>query len=229
MSGYAEGVSNDQLADAVEHLRLGGVIALPTDTQYALSAVAADAAAVQQIFRLKRRPGSENLPIFLPAARWREHLTDIAPLLEDRVMQLAEAAWPGALTLIVPRRADWESNAVLGDTVALRIPDHPTARALLDLVDQPLTGTSANLHGEPAALSADEVRRQFQADLHARVQRETLHIVQDGEVAPAGLASTILDCSGPMPRVVRRGASLNPAIGELLMQHWGLADADLAS
>lgn len=202
---------------------------MPTDTQYALSAVASDDRGVASVFRLKRRPGGENLPVFLPPSSWREHLAVIVGPLDRRMQLLAESAWPGALTLIVNKRADWPTRAVEGSTIALRIPDHPVAAQLLDLIDQPLTGTSANLHGEAASLSAADVRAQFALDLYgvkSGDRSETLHIVEEGGIMPAGLASTILDCTRPVPRVLRRGPALNAKVGELLMQHWGLAEFD---
>ncbi len=210
----------DDLRRATQILRRGGVIALPTDTQYALSGIATDDDAIAEIFRLKQRPAGENLPVFLPPARWREHLQQIAEPLDTRVLALAQAAWPGALTLILNRRPDWRSRAVNGGTVALRIPDHPTALKLLDIVGQPLTGTSANLHGQPAALSPDDIRQQL---------GNTVHIVPTGTLAPAGAPSTILECTGRTPRVLRLGAQLAPKVGELLMQHWGLSEPDTVS
>ena len=205
------------------------MVALPTDTQYALSGIANDDQAVATVFRLKRRPGGENLPVFLPPTRWREHLAQIAEPLDERVMALAESAWPGAVTLIVNKRSDWPTSAVDGATIALRIPDHPVASAVLDLVDAPLTGTSANIHGEPASLTADDVGRQFESSQRATEDSESLHIVSEGGVMPAGIASTILDCTGRMPRVLRRGPMLSATVGELLMRHWGLSDLDSAS
>ncbi len=202
---------------------------MPTDTQYALSAIATDDQAVANVFRLKRRPGGENLPVFLPPARWREHLEEIAEPLDSRTQSLAESAWPGALTLIVNKRDGWSSRAIDGRTVALRIPDHPVAASLLDLLDAPLTGTSANIHGEPASLTSADVRRQFALDLSTSQLSESLHIVDEHGVMPAGSASTILDCTGRVPRVLRRGPMLGANVGELLMQHWGLSDLDSAS
>ncbi len=231
---YAVPVSFGALDHTVAHLRRGGVVALPTDTQYALSAVAEDDQAVAAVFRLKRRPGGENLPVFLPPSRWREHLDRIAEPLDERLRSLAESAWPGALTLIVNKRDTWSSRAIDSATVALRIPDHPVAAALLDLIDEPLTGTSANLHGQPAACTGEEVRRQFASAAaslapgahgsHGNCDSETLHILKPGAVMPAGIASTILDCTGRTPRVVRRGPTLSATVGELLMRHWGLSD-----
>ncbi len=228
-AGYATAVSFGALDQAVAHLRRGGVVALPTDTQYALSAAAANDQAVAAVFRLKHRPQGENLPVFLPPARWRDHLAQIAAPLDDRLQALAESAWPGALTLIVNRRASWRSRAVNGATIALRIPDHPLACALLDLADEPLTGTSANVHGQPASLTAADARRQFDASTSAIPDSELLHILDEGGVVPAGAASTILDCTGRDPRVVRRGPTLSAKVAELLMQHWGLSDLDPVS
>lgn len=210
-------------------MRRGGVVALPTDTQYAFSAVASDDQGVTSVFRLKRRPGGENLPVFLPPARWREHLAHIAEPLDERVMALAEEAWPGAVTLIVNKRADWSTRAVEGGTIALRIPDHPVATAVLDRLDAPLTGTSANVHGEPASLTADDVRGQFNASKPGDRLSESLHILSEGGVMPAGTASTILDCTGRIPRVLRRGPELSATVGELLMRHWGLSDLESVS
>ena len=202
---------------------------MPTDTQYALSAIANDDQAVAAVFRLKRRPGGENLPVFLPPSRWREHLAQIAEPLDGRVMSLAESAWPGAVTLIVSKRVDWPTSAVDGATIALRIPDHPVAAAVLDRLDAPLTGTSANLHGEPASLSAADVRLQFGSASRTARHSESLHILDEGGVMPAGIASTILDCTGRTPRVLRRGPMLSEKVGELLMRHWGLSEPDSAS
>ncbi len=202
---------------------------MPTDTQYSLSAVASDDRGVLSVFRLKRRPGGENLPVFLPPGRWQAHLDEVAEPLDRRMQMLAESAWPGALTLIVNKRPEWPTRAVQGSTIALRIPDHPVAAAVLDRIDEPLTGTSANLHGEPAALRAADVREQFAPDLHrasASNSSESLHILDEGGVVPAGMASTILDCTGRVPRVLRRGPTLSVRVGELLMQYWGLADIE---
>ena len=202
---------------------------MPTDTQYALSAVANDDRAVAAVFRLKRRPGGENLPVFLPPTRWREHMEQIAEPLDLRIQSLAESAWPGALTLIVNKREDWPTRAVDGSTIALRIPDHPVATTVLDLLDEPLTGTSANIHGMEAALTAEDVRQQFGPSVPSMGHSDSLHILREAEMMPAGTASTILDCTGRVPRVLRRGPMLSAKVGELLMQHWGLSDLDSVS
>ena len=108
---------------AADHLRDGGLVAIPTETQYALAVRAADDAAVARCFALKQRPADDPQPIFLPSVA---ALDDVADGLSGGLRALAREVWPGALTLVLRRRPDWHSAAVPGDTVALRIPDHPT-------------------------------------------------------------------------------------------------------
>ena len=205
-----------QIREAVERLARGEPIALPTDTQYALAADALNPAAIAAIFRIKQRPGAESLPVFLPSLDWLDRAAADAP---PRIRGLAELVWPGAVTLILPMHPEFKTDAVAGDTIALRIPDHPVARQVLDDFDKPLTGTSANLHGQPAALTPDDVREQL---------GNAVHIVEPGGVLPAGPASTILNCAGPIPRVLRKGPELDPRIGEWLVEHWGMPEPDAA-
>lgn len=205
-----------EIALAVELLDRGAVVALPSDTQYALSAAADDDQAVASVFHIKQRPGFENLPVFIPSMDWLER---IAADPSARLRGLAERVWPGPVTLILPKRSDFPTSAVVGDTIALRIPDHPVACQVLAALDRPLTGTSANLHGRPAALTPADVRAQF---------RDAVHIVAPGSRPPAGAASTILDCAGPIPRVLRQGPALDPRIGDWLVEHWGLPEPDAA-
>ena len=205
-----------QIREAVDRLARGEPIALPTDTQYALAADALNPDAIAAIFRIKQRPGAESLPVFLPSLDWLDRAAADAP---PRIRGLAELVWPGAVTLILPKHPEFETDAVAGETIALRIPDHPVARQVLDNFDKPLTGTSANLHGQPAALTPDDVRGQL---------GNSVHIVEPGGVLPAGPASTILDCAGPIPRVLRKGPELDPRIGEWLVEHWGMPEPDAA-
>ena len=205
-----------QIREAVDRLARGEPIALPTDTQYALAADALNPDAIAAIFRIKQRPGAESLPVFLPSLDWLDRAAAAAP---PRIRGLAELVWPGAVTLILPIHPEFETDAVAGETIALRIPDHPVARQVLDDFDKPLTGTSANLHGQPAALTPDDVRGQL---------GNAVHIVEPGGVLPAGPASTILDCAGPIPRVLRKGPELDPRIGEWLVEHWGMPEPDAA-
>jgi L-threonylcarbamoyladenylate synthase len=190
-----------------ELLRAGRLVGVPTDTQYALSALSAQGAAVMQCFALKRRSDGEAMPIFVPDVSW---LDVVATDVPAEVSALAEAVWPGALTLVLCRNPEWRSLASPGKTVAVRIPDHPVALALLAAVNAPITGSSANRHGEPAALTADTVHEVFGNEVT---------VLPALGVAPRGTASTILDCSGDTPRIVRSGAMDEARVTDLLERH----------
>ena len=216
IAGMTDWDESMTLAQAVEDLRRGLAIGLPTDTQYALAADAANPAAVSRVYDHKRRPRTEPCPVFLPGIDW---LFRVALVEDDRVVELARCVWPGAVTLIFPLNPQFETTAA-ADTIGLRIPDHPIARAVLEEFGGPLTGTSANRSGQPAALTADEVSRQLGGDLP---------VLGEGGKMPAGLPSTMLDCTGPKPRVLRRGAQWPPDAGDFLFEAWGLTEAALAS
>lgn len=192
---------------AAEALRQGRLVAVPTDTQYALSALASHGGAVMHCYALKQRPDSEPMPILLPSA---DALDTVATNVSDGVRALARAAWPGALTLVLPRRMQWHSLAATGDTVAVRVPDHPLALAILDDLGEPITGSSANQHGKPAARTAEDVERAF--------GDEVLALPPLG-VLPGGAASTILDCTDGAPRIVREGAVPGAEVERLVAAH----------
>lgn len=201
---------------AGQALQAGQVIGIPTDTQYALAADATNAVATGQVYFVKGRSRNQALPVFLPDFDW---LPRAAACDDERVLELARRVWPGAVTLILPLHPQFRTTATAG-TIALRIPDHPVARAVLDEFGGPITGTSANRSGQPAALTAEEVRRQLGSELL---------VLDEGGVMPAGLPSTMLDCTGAKPRVLRRGAQWPPEVGDFLFEAWGLTEAALAS
>ncbi|MBI2170506.1 MAG: threonylcarbamoyl-AMP synthase [Chloroflexi bacterium] len=184
-----------QVRASIRLLQEGGVVAFPTDTLYGLGADFASTTAVQRVLAIKGRSADMGLPLLLCGP---EQLPMIAGEPSEFSRRLALHFWPGALTLVVRRSAE-VSDLVTGgrDTVAVRVPDHPIPRALAQSLGRPITGTSANLTGAPPSTTAQEVWRQ----LGARVD----HII-DGGPSPLGRASTILDVSGPVPRMVRAGA-----------------------
>ena len=201
-----------RIVEAAEALRAGRCVGVPTDTQYALSADAANPSAIDAVYDYKRRPRTEPCPVFLPGIDW---LPRVALLEDDRAVELARRVWPGAVTLIFPLNPQFETTAAAG-TIGLRIPDHPVARAVLDAFGGPITGTSANRSGRTAALTADEVSRQLGPDLL---------VLGEGGRMPAGSPSTMLDLTGDSPRVLRRGAPWPPEVGEFLLSAWDLDDA----
>ena len=145
------------------------------------------------LFHLKRRSDDLALPIFLPDLHWLDRIaTDVSP----GARRLAETVWPGGVTLLLRRNPEWHSLAVPQETVALRIPAHPVARALLTEVNEPLTGTSANRHEQPAAVTPEAVLEVF---------GEEVELLQPSGQMPVGQPSTILDCTSPEPSLLRNG------------------------
>ncbi len=191
------------LAQAVPLLRAGAVVAFPTETVYGLGCDPGSAAAVERIFALKGRP--EHKPLSL-------HVADVdqaRPYVQawpDRAGRLAAAFWPGPVALILPRAETLGAFVTAGAaTVGLRCPASEVCLDLLRELGGPLAGTSANLSGEPAATSADQVRAIF-PDLP----------VLDGGPCEHGVASTIVDCTGEATRVLRVGAVAIEALEEVL-------------
>jgi len=182
------------VAEAVRVLRGGGVIAMPTDTLYALAAPALHDAAVARVYAIKSREAGKPLPLFVNGIEAAERVGEFTPLARE----LARRFWPGPLTLVVRRKPGFESAALAGsETVALRQPGHPIAQAVLDAFGGPLTGTSANRSGGPDPVSAEEVVRQLGGDVD---------FVIDAGPCPVGVSSTVLDCTGAAPVVLREGA-----------------------
>jgi L-threonylcarbamoyladenylate synthase len=182
-------------AAAIDVLRAGGLIGLPTDTVYGI-AVALDApGGIERLFAAKRRPPDRAIMVLADALDQVAEIVDIPP--EARV--LAAACWPGGLTLVLPVRSGVRLPAALSagtPTLGVRVPDHPAPRALARAVG-PIPTTSANLHGQPAALDGRAVLAAL---------GEALDLVLDGGAARGGVASTVVDCSSGPPRLIRAGA-----------------------
>ena len=202
---------SDQLmalaAQGAETLRGGGLVAFPTDTHYALSVLAAHGPAIMRCYALKGRPDSEPMPIFLPSL---SALDTVAAEVPDAIRALAEAAWPGPLTLVLSRNPEWRSLAAPGKTVAVRIPDHPLALALLASIGEPITGSSANRHGEEPAGTPEAIHELF---------ADAVTILPPLGLPPVGVPSTVLDCTGSEPRITRSGAMADDRVAELLSRH----------
>ena len=183
-----------QLKSGVAILQKGGVIAFPTDTIYALAAAFDDAAAVERIYQLKKRPHRMGLPLLAADECQLEEVTAEIP---PAVRLLIKEFMPGALTLVL-KKAEAVPAIVTGgaDTVAVRITAHPMALAIIKGLGKPVTGTSANISGRPNALTAAEVRSQF---------GDSLDLIIDGECT-GGTPSTIVDVSGIYPKILREGA-----------------------
>ena len=183
------------LAEAVDVLRRGGVVAYPSDTVYGLGAAAGDALAVERVFTVKDRDAEKALSLLLADA------ADLAPLCSDVTLLarvFAQRYWPGPLTLVLRRSSTFESVALGGgDTVAVRVPEHPFLRELIRALGEPITGTSANRSGRPACRSAQEVEQEL---------GEAVDLIIDGGPSAAGPESTVVSLTGSLPVVLREGA-----------------------
>jgi len=180
------------LAEAVAALQKGAVVGLPTDTVYGLGADPFSEKGVALLFALKDRPAVKPVPILAASV---EHAARIA-VLEGAALAAARAHWPGALTLVVPRvpgLPDWVGDPAR-NSVGVRVPDHPATLALL-AASGPLAVTSANRSGEAPAADAAAARAMFGTRVAAYLPGSA------SNRAP----STVVDFTGPAPRVLRSG------------------------
>ncbi len=196
---------------AAEALRCGAVVAFPTDTVYGLGAAVFREEAVQALYEIKGRPEGKAIPLLLASAG---DLPRVALCVPPGAERLVRRYWPGPLTLVLPARP--EIPAVVragGPTVAVRVPDHPVARALIEAVGTPLATTSANRSGAPEALTAHEVIEQL---------GDGVTWVIDGGRSPGGIPSTVIDLTVDPPVIRRQGAIAGEELLAQLAESWRL-------
>ncbi|MFI5977309.1 L-threonylcarbamoyladenylate synthase [Streptomyces sp. NPDC051452] len=183
-----------EIEEAAGVLRAGGLVALPTETVYGLGANAEEPAAVSRIFQVKGRPPSHPLIVHIGGA---EQLDDWVQDVPEAARLLAERFWPGPLTLVLPRSARVPLEATGGlQTVAVRVPGHPVALALLSAFGGGVTAPSANRFGQVSPTTADDVRVEL---------GEAVDFVLDGGPCEVGVESTIVDATGDIPSILRPG------------------------
>ena len=197
------------IQQAAEILLRGGLVAFPTETVYGLGANALDAAAVQRIFVAKGRPASDPLIVHIAALEQLDSVAEDVPALAHI---LAQAFWPGPLTLVLKRRAIIPASVSSGrDTVAVRIPDHAVPLALARAAGIPIAAPSAIMFTRPSPTTAAHVLE----DLDGRID-----LLLDGGPTPIGLESTVLDLTGARPTLLRPGGisieSLRQHIADLI-------------
>ena len=194
----------DAIARAAAIIRNGGLVAFPTETVYGLGAHALDRDAVKRIFDAKGRPSTDPLIIHIASFDALAPLTRDVPAL---AATLASRFWPGPLTMVLPKSAlvPDEVTAGLG-TVAVRVPVHPVARALILKAGVPVAAPSANLFSRPSPTSAAHVLE----DLDGRIDA-----IVDGGTTTFGVESTVIDLSGSTPTVLRPGAVTLAALREV--------------
>jgi L-threonylcarbamoyladenylate synthase len=195
----------NNIAKAADLLRIGGLVAFPTETVYGLGADAANELAVRKVFQVKGRPYDHPLIVHLSDAsqmdEWAEDISELAK-------KLAKAFWPGPLTIVLKKRSQ-VLNCVTGNqsTVALRVPSHPVARALLKAFGGGVVAPSANKFTRISPTTASAVHEEFGNDLE---------MVLDGGACEVGLESTIIDLSGDQPILLRPGKISLQALSDVL-------------
>ena len=179
---------------AVKILKNGGIVAFPTDTVYGLGANAFDEDAVLRVYEAKARPREFALTLLLADISQIKIVAENVPKI---TWKLAERFMPGALTIVLQKSLA-VSNMITGDgnTVAVRVPDHPIPVAIVRGLGAPITGTSANRSGSPNPVTAEEVYKQL---------RNKVDLIVDGGKCPLGVSSTVLDLTTNPPKVIRYG------------------------
>jgi L-threonylcarbamoyladenylate synthase len=188
---------------AVQALRRGELVAFPTDTVYGVGVLAFDSQAIERLFVAKDRALEKAIPILIGSLA---DLPQVVSHMNDRALRLAQRFWPGPLTLVMLRHPGLPANLAPLPTIGVRMPDHPVALALLRETG-PLAVTSANLSGGANTYTAVDV----QAQLEGRIT-----IILNGGSTPGGQPSTVLDCTGLEPVILRKGPI---SLGQIL-EEW---------
>jgi L-threonylcarbamoyladenylate synthase len=183
---------SNSLAHALDVLTGGGLVAFPTDTVYGLGAMAFDANAVSKIYTAKGRGQEKAIPILVSDV---DLIYRVATEVNDYAIKLAKKFWPGPLTIVVSRHSTIPDVVSPLKTVGVRIPNLNVTRELLRLTG-PLAVTSANLSGQTSPSTAKGVNAQLIGKIP---------LILDGGVTPGGIPSTVVDCTGEIPVVLREG------------------------
>jgi len=182
-----------EISDAAAKIRVGGIVAFPTETVYVLGANALDAAAVAQIFELKGRPATSPLIVHVASVEMAREIVAEWPPLAD---QLAKRWWPGPLTLVLPKKACVPDIVTAGlHTVGVRMPSHPLALQLIQAAGVPIAAPSANRFQELSPTTADHVRRAF---------GDAVDVIEGGASA-VGIESTVVAIEDGRLKLLRSG------------------------
>jgi len=189
-----------EIQHALTILKHGGIVAFPTDTVYGLGAPAFDNAAIESIYSAKNRPIEKGIPILIGNM---DNIDKVAENIPDMAIRFAARFWPGPLTCILPKKPTLPPAISATPTVAVRIPKHQDAITLLKAAG-PMAVTSANISGQPSPSTAVEVYDQLKG---------RIPLILDGGKTPGGIPSTLVDCTGEKPIILREGPI---SLGQLL-------------
>ena len=197
--------SDPQVNEAVNTLKSGGIIAIPTDTVYGIGADPFNPDAVQKLYTIKGRPEDKPIPLVLGSV---EDVHKVAKNLSPFFFHLTKKYWPGGLTIIVQAKDLLPQLTANGSTVGLRIPNQPLLLKILQKFGGPIAITSANLSGQPAATSPQEFGEQLTAKID--------YIADDGQT-PGPVPSTVYDISVSPPQIRREGVISTETLHKELM------------
>lgn len=185
----------EEILKAATLLKQGNVVAIPTETVYGLAANAFDERAVQQIFEIKQRPHFNPLIVHIKSI---DYLEKVATNIPPKAIKLAKHFWPGALTLVLPKKDNVPTIVSAGkNTVGVRVPSHPISLALLEQLDFPLAAPSANPFGSISPTSAEHVQKQL---------GNKVPFILDGGNCEKGIESTIIGFENDQPILYRLGS-----------------------
>ena len=201
------GVLQREIDKGVQILQKGGVIAFPTDTVYGLGADAFNTRAVERVYEIKNRPKYQQVPLLIADVK---QLTTLAEPIPEIAWLLARRFWPGGLTLVLPKINSAPACLASGSTIAVRVPNHPVCLALIEGLGNSITGTSANISGQPAALTAQEVGQQLEGKVD---------FIINGGKCPGGKESTIVDVTHEPPTILRQGIIASHEIDEAYKEY----------
>lgn len=178
--------------EALNVVRAGGVVAVPTDTVYGIACSVNDPEAIKSLYEIKIRESLKAIPVLIADLN---QIIQIAKNLNDLALKLAGSFWPGALTIIVEKNESLPKNLTIHPTVGIRMPDHDWLRGFMRETG-PLAATSANISGQASPSTADQVLDQ----LEGRIE-----LIIDGGECKGGISSTVVDCSTDEILILREG------------------------
>ena len=183
-----------KIEEIIEVIKNGGVVVCPTDTVYGLLADAANEKAVEKVFKIKKRQKTKPFPIFVKDIKTAKKLAYI----DTRQEKILKNKWPGKFTFVLNRRPA-KIFGVAKKTIVLRVPNYKLIDILLEKLNRPLTGTSANISGQPESTKIEEVLTQFE---NQKMKPEAVFNAGD---LPKSFSSTIIDLTDKTPRIIREG------------------------
>jgi len=181
-----------KIEEIVEVIKNGGVVVCPTDTVYGLLADAANKKAVEKVFQIKKRSKTKPLPIFVKDIKAAKKFAYIS----EEQKKILKDKWPGKFTFVLKKRKEKIFGADK-KTIALRVPNYKLINILLEELNRPLTGTSANISGQPASTKIKEVLSQF------KNQKIKPDLILDAGDLPESFPSAIIDLTGKTPKIIR--------------------------